>query len=1288
MFAKKTFKRAAALFGLFAVSLALSGIVVAQIKSAVLTGVVKDANGAVIPGASIVVVGEDTNVSINTVTNDSGNFTVPYLAPGKYTLNVEKPGSGFAKYTKTNITLSTAQTVHIDVEMEAGVTATVSVSAETAVLQSSNATVQSTINERAVETLPNITHNPFSYAALQPGVVPRGLFGNTQNTTSFGIGIDGRRQASAVGINGGSAFSNDIMLDGVSIQGSAWNETAVLPNQDALQEVKTITNNYSAEYGRAQGVILFTTKGGSNDYHGSTFYRIRNEALNANSFSNNAQGFARGPFKSHTFGGTGGGRIIRDKAFFFVSYEGLRFHRAYDFLLTVPTAAERRGDFSNTYVGTAGNPQPIKIYDPFSATKIGTTTVYQRVLFPTFTDAQGKVRMLQLPDGRINQFGRAILNAYPLPNRTPDDIFNANNYFFRDNQQFTRNNINSRVDYRWGNHSLYGTYGFQKGNIHTPRSWGTDNQYSGRNRAGEFVGNQQPDDNFYVALGDTVVFSPTLILDARIGVNRINANNEFDQFDDYNYDTFGIPKSIQALNVIPGVPPAVPNGNTAFAPISPLNFGTSLHKRERQTNTDANASITWTRGRWTHKFGGTYRVLLSNYIDVDDSAQIRTGAEFTRSTINADGSTGGLNTSDPTNNGFGAASILLGAGSIGVTPGFTIRLALAQKYYALYSQNDWRVNNKLNLNLGLRWDVQPGPTERFNHMSSIDLNGKEPLFGTPGAIVFPGNTTDDRHMWKTEYKNFGPRLGAAYQLTDSIVLRGGYGLTYVPSNTGFNDGPGFYGAGAFTSSASGLPYGTNPAGVVVGPFNSESIAQILQPVGPNVNDPRIYGGARRFPYNYKNGYVHQWNLFYEQKLGANWVVSAGYIGSKGSRLQVVFVPINSPQLVDLQLLESWRNTYISTNGVTNPSTQQICNPYQTQQTCNNANTAAASGPLIPYGAGVIRNRTISRLDAAFPYPLQGDNVTLSEGFSTYNAMQLQIMRQFAGGLQMGAHYTWSKQLGSTRYNAQTNQGYSDGADANYFPNVRPDLRELNKKPTTNDIPHRLSVNWVYDLPFGPGRSFDSGSSVVNAIIGGWRWGGAFVAQSGFVLTLRNGGTNSINSLPDLVPGVSLEVPKALQRWYDGKTSVTLPSGRVITPCKNCFLKYNIDAFAGRLVAGPNGRAIPDIFWYGTAAATYDGMRTPSIWNSNMALEKSFTLREKYSISVAAQATNVFNHTQFKPSFNATFGATVQQSTLDSAANAPLKLSLGQLLDTANTFGTFNQDAYDARQIEFVVRFKF
>jgi hypothetical protein len=1257
------------MLGFLALMLITSSVSLGQIKSGVIVGTVMDSGGAVIPGVSVSVVNQETNVATTAVTDETGSFTCPYLPPGTYTLNAEKTGSGFARYSRTNITVSTAQTVQVEIRLQTGVTTeTVTVSADAAELQTSNATVQSIINERDVSALPNITHNPFAYAALQAGVVPRGLFNNTQNTTSFGIGIDGRRQASAIGINGGSAFSNDIILDGVSIQGSAWNETAVLPNQDALQEVRTITNNYSAEYGRAQGVVIFTTKSGGNGFHGSGFYRIRNEALNANSFLNNAKGIARGPFKSNTFGGTFGGRIIRDKAFFFVSYEGLRFHRGYDYLLTVPTAAERQGDFSNTYVSVSGRAVPIKIYDPFNATRVGTSSVYQRTQFPTFTDSQGLVRTSPLPQGRLNPFGQAILNSYPLPNRTPDDIFNTNNFFLRGNQDFTRNNINSRVDYHWWNHSFYGTYGFQKGNIMTPRSWGADNPYYSRK---EFVGNQQPDDNYYFAFGDTIVLSPSLILDVRIGVNRIKANNEADAFDNYNYDQFGIPKEIQAINAIPGAPPQFAPSGT----VSNLNNGTSLHKRERQTNTDFNASMTWTRGHWTHKFGGTYRVLLSNYIDVDDSVQIQTGPEFTRSNINADGSTSGLTIPDASFNGLSIASILLGAGNLRVSPGFAIRLALAQKYYGLYSQNDWRINDRLTVNLGLRWDVQPGPTERYNRVSTIDLHASEPLFGTPGGIIFPGNNVSLRNMWRTEYTDFGPRVGIAYQVKQSLVARGGYGLTYVPSNTGFNDGPGFYGAASFTPSVIGAAYGSSPAGVVIGPFNSQAVNPIVPPVGPNVQDPRIYGGARRFPYDYKNGYVQQWNVFLEQKLGANWIVSAGYIGSHGSRLQVAYIPINSAQLVDPQLLTSWRDTYIASNGTTNPSTQQIQNPWQ-----------PASGPLIPYGTGNIRNRTISRLETAFPYPLEGDNIHLPVGTSDYSALQLQVNRRFATGLQLSAHYTWSKQIAMTRYNAQTNQGYADGGEINYFSNIRPDLYNLNRKITTNDIPHRVVVNWVYDLPVGKGNRFDPQQPVLNGLIGGWRLAGSMSAQSGFVYPLTNGGTNTINSLPDRVPGVPLEVPRELQRWYDGKTTVTLPSGRRVTPCNGCFLKYNIDAFAGRIVTTPNGAVVPDLFWYGTSAATFGNVRSNSFWNLNMSLEKSFTVWEKYAISVAAQATNLFNNTQFKPGLNMSFGATVLPATV--AANPTLNLKVGQLLDTANTFGAYTQNTYDPRQLEFVVRVRF
>ena len=1250
-------------------SLLLAGVAFGQIKSGAITGMVTDPANAVIPGAAVTVINAETNVATTTVTDATGNFNVPYLAPGIYNVNVEKTASGFSRASRTGVVVLTAQTVQLEIKLQVGATTdTVTIMADAATLQTTNATVGGSVNERVVQTLPNINHNPLSYVALQAGVSPRGVFNNTQDTSSFGIGINGRRQASAIGINGGSAFSNDIMLDGVSVQGSAWNEVAVLPNQDALQEVKTITNNYTAEYGRAQGIVIFTTKSGSNKYHGTGFWRIRNEALNANSFINNAQNIPRGPFKAHTYGATFGGRIIRDRAFFFASYEGLKFNRNYDFLKTVPTAAERNGDFSNTFVNVGGNPVPVRIYDPFNATRVGTTSQYNRALFPTFTDAAGLVHTSPLPAARLNPQGLALLKAYPLPNRTPNDVYNNNNFFYRGLQQFSKNSINSRVDYNWRTHNFYATGGIQLGNILTPRSWGPDNQFYSRN---EFAGNQQPDRNPYISVGDTWSLSQLLVLDVRYGVNRIHSDNETDVFKDFNYDQFGVPREIQALNLTGGAAPTFAPGN-----ISALNEGTFLHKRERQTNSDFNASITWIRGRWTHKFGGTYRVLLSNYNDLFDSVAITTNATYTRANINADGTTTGLPaTPDASYNGYAPASIALGAGFLEVRSGFNVRLALAQKYAAIYSQNDWRVNDRLTLNLGLRYDVQPGPTERFNRISGLDLNQKNP-FGTAGRIIFPGVNGARRNLWPTEWTDFGPRVGAAYQIKRSLVLRGGYGLTYVPTNTGYNGGPGFYGSGPFTPGTINNGYGNNPAGVLIGAFNSSAVNPIVQPIGSDENNPGIYGGlVRRFPQDYKNGYVQQWNTFLEQKIGDNWIVSAGYIGSKGSRLQITQFPLNNNQLVDQALLADWRNTYIQSNGTTNPATQQIPNPFQ-----------PATGPLIPFGAGNIRNRTIQRIEAAFPYPHHGNNIQNTLGMSDYHSMQLQVTRQFAGGLQFNAHYTWSKLIEVSAYNAQNNSGvYVDNADSNSFANVRPDLLRTNRKVSVNDLPHRFVASWVYDLPIGKGKLVDLKNSVLNSVLGGWRIGGSASIQSGLVSQINNGGTNSINNLPDLVPGVPFEVPKELQRWYDGRTSVTLPSGRVITPCNRCFLKYNIDAFAGRVVTTPNGSQVADLFWYGTASAGYSAIRSPRTWNSNVALEKNIKFGERYMLNLSAQATNVFNNTQFRSSINTSGGNTVLQATIN--ANPTQNLKIGQL-QNSSTFGTYGQRTADPRQIEIVMKLRF
>jgi len=1299
-----------------AFALVFSGICFGQIKSGTIVGSVTDPSGAVVAGANVTVINQETNVPTTTVSDKSGAFTVPYLQSGTYTVNVEKTGSGFEKYSATNVLVGTDQTVKLVAALTMGSNVeTVKVSADSAELQTSNATVQGVTNEITIDAIPNLTHNAFNYAALQAGIVPRGPFGDTQSTTSFGIGIDGRRQASAVGIGGGAAFSNDIQLDGVSIQGSAWNETAVLPNMDALQEVRTITNNYSAEYGRAQGVVMFTTKSGTNQFHGSGGYRLRNDALNANSFLNNFQGLRRPAFKSNSFSGSVGGPVFKDKTFFFVSYEGLRFHRAAQFTRTVPTDQERLGNFCQTMVGTSQAPVALKIYDPFfHVTPNGSN--FNRTQLPC------DLRTSPAGSAQLDPFGMAIINAYPKANQAPDNAqLQTNNFFFQANQPFVKDVVNSRLDHHFGKHYLYGTYGLQKGTILTPRSYGPDNQYT---LPSEFVGNTQKDNNWYTAVGDTFVISPRLVLDARVGLNRIEADNASDSFSGYNYGQFGISSLVAGLNVIPGVPPNFnPSGAASQNIVNALNNTSSIHKHERQTNTDANGSLTWTRGRWTHKFGGTYRVLLSNYIDVDNSVSINTSPDFSRlgissngSAVNAPGSGAG-SASDFSTQGFSMASIALGAGSLAVSPGFTLRLALAQKYYALYSQNDWRATDKLTLNLGLRWDVQPGPTDRFNRLSAIDLNGKEPLFGTAGAIVFPGLNTSNRNMWETDYKNFGPRVGAAYQLNQSMVVRGGFGITYLPSNTGFNDGPGFYGAQPYTTAVTGQPFGTSPAGVVVGKFyndvtnspNPGAVVNVVVPgPGGDVNNPAIYGGQRRFPTNFKNGYVEQWNGFFEKSFGQNWVVSAGYLGSRGRHLEVTFVPTNSIQALDPTQLAAWRTTYIAT-GV-NPAVMLVCNPFQNQQTCTSKADGtfnSASGPLLAYGTGNIRNRSIPLLETLYPYPLEGDNVHLSNGTSDYKALQLSVSRRFAAGLQVGANYTWSRLMAISRYNAQTNQGYGDyGANNgtnNYYPYVRPEMFHLNNQISTDDVPHRLAVNWVYDLPVGSGKRFDVQKGLLNTVVGGWRVAGNFIAQSGFVEPLSNGGANGgtdsisnpLNNLPDRVPGEPLEVPQALQHWYDGNTSVTLPDGRVITPCRGCFLKYNIDAFAGRTITTAGGKVLPDNLFYGNAQPSYDGLRSNSRWNINMTLEKNFKIGERYDLSLAAQATNLLNHTQFRPNINTVFGATA------TAANPATGVKVGQLLDVANTWGSYQlpinnasgnnaggQALYDPRQVELVAHFRF
>ncbi|MGH9963012.1 MAG: hypothetical protein ACREBC_38835, partial [Pyrinomonadaceae bacterium] len=322
-----------------------------------------------------------------------------------------------------------------------------------------------------------------------------------------------------------------------------------------------------------------------------------------------------------------------------------------------------------------------------------------------------------------------LFSFYPSPNRQPDDVFNTNNYFFRGPQTFSRNSVNARFDYKRSKHSIYISGGISQGDINTPSAWGPENPfYSPPVFTGRFVNDANP----YISIGDTVAFSPTLVLDLRYGINRVNANNEAGVFDNFDYDQFGIPKQIQAINALPGVAPVHHFGICCW---SPLANSASLNKRERQANHGLVSSMTKIHNRWTFKFGGEFRNYLSNYTDPEESFMFQSQRSWTQPVTNAVGGTVGTIT--PEIAGHDGASLLTGAGWIHVAPGRGVLAALSQKYLALYSQNDWRASSRLTVYLGLRWEVQPGPTDRFDRLSSFDYNGTN-HFGTAGAFVFPG----------------------------------------------------------------------------------------------------------------------------------------------------------------------------------------------------------------------------------------------------------------------------------------------------------------------------------------------------------------------------------------------------------------------------------------------------------------------------------------------------------------------------------------------------------------------
>jgi len=494
----------------------------AQIRSGTITGLVTDPKGAVIVGAQVTVTETATHVFYTTRTTDKGLYSVPYLESGTY--NVAVTTAGFQDVTVNGLVVNPSETVNQDVQLHVGaMTSVVEVQAAAETLQTESSTITEGLSTHEMESIPNITLNPLYYLTLQNNVVPRVESATSQTIQSAGVGVAGRAELSAIGVNGGRAFENDIQLDGLPDTGDGFNEMTIVPNIEGLQQSQVISNNFTAEYGHGQSVMEMSTRSGTNEYHGQVNFLFRNQVLDANTWGNKLQGIGRPDFQRSNAGAALGGPILKNKVFFFSSYHYETENQGGSNVETVPTSLERVGNFSQTLQPNAqGQPVAAQLFNPYSVTQVS-PGLYQRAPI-----ANAIVTPSILPEGPAAfNAALAIFNYYPSPNRTPSDPYNDNNYISYTTNTLRLQTLNNRVDFRKGKHSIYGTGGYYWTNNNNPFDLQPDTPASGASNNPSASFNNAPsttsDRNGYAQIGDTIVMSPSFFIDARYGIMRTHA---------------------------------------------------------------------------------------------------------------------------------------------------------------------------------------------------------------------------------------------------------------------------------------------------------------------------------------------------------------------------------------------------------------------------------------------------------------------------------------------------------------------------------------------------------------------------------------------------------------------------------------------------------------------------------------------------------------------------------------------------------------------------------------------
>ncbi|HWQ52120.1 MAG TPA: TonB-dependent receptor [Bryobacteraceae bacterium] len=1042
----------------------------AQEFRATLVGRVADPSGAPVPGASLVATQVETNMQYRAVTTETGDYTLPFLPPGRYRLEVER--TGFRTYVRDGISLRVQDRVRVDVALVLGAQAeSVTVTAETPLLDASSASVGQVVSRQTIEDIPLNGRNGYNLMLTVPGVMTTARDNSISFMRYTAAGDTGG--IASMSMSGAPSAYNEYLLDGVPTT-SDNNAVDYVPSVEATQEFKLQTNSFDAEFGRFLGGVLnASTKSGTNTVHGTAFEFMRNSVFNARDFF-----AAKKPqFAYNQFGASVSGPVYiphiyngKNRTFFFVLYDGSREGVPRSFVSTVPTDLERAGDFSQTFTRVAGQATPVTIYDPSTTRLVG--NAYVRDPFP------GNV----IPADRQNPVAKALLGIYPRPSATGDAITHISNYPLSYKDPVLDNGVIFKVDHQFSSrHQMFVRYFWRHFYVR-----GGGEFLSGATSRG--VNRYSPG----VALDHTFALNPTTVLDFRYGLSRYRAVAISDSYG-FDASTLGWPSSLVGTIDRPAIPQVTASGYTGFGSF----------------NKDASA-------------GDTHFARVSMFKQKERHAlRAGFGARLYRHTSGPGGTNPGAYAFDggftrgpnpqvaSSVAGNSVASMLLGLGASGSMT-YASSLARQIPYYEMYLQDDIRLTPKLTINVGLRYEWEGAQTERYNRLNrGFDVTVASPIeaqaiakytaspipelpasqFRVKGGLLFTGENGSPRALTNIDRNNVSPRVGFAYSLTPKTVIRGGYGHFYGPTTpegaSGQVGGALSLPSYGFSSTTSWITTvnGVTPVDVLSNPFPNG----ITPPVGSSQALLTNIGQAVSvFNVSRQQLWTQQFQFGIQRQLPGQILVETAYSGTRTNDSPVSVALNATPREIQVQARQNFINTK------RNMLSDSVANPFF---------------GLINAGSLSLANTTRGQL--LLPYP-QFTGVTMMSmniGSTKYDSLQAKVTKRFSKGLSFLAAYTLSKLTEETSYlNANDPQ--------------------LTRRLSAYDAPQRFVVSGSYRLPFGKnGMFFSNAKGLPGKLVEGWQANAVYTAQSGVPITLSSG-----ESL-----GRSAFLPKdqrTRQRWFD------------------------------------------------------------------------------------------------------------------------------------------------------------